>query len=386
VLVRIFTGVVPGGLSFIESRDRFATWLVAWLEEHASPQSKLVADLDAEHARLLAASTAIAGDATRHAAERSEDRTRSLARLANLGPFVAICGDRREPDPQSLADLFILGGAMSDIRWLPTASAGLIREVRSDKLFVARDLEPLRRDFGDANLLIIGGPDVNWAARLVNPHALWRFHVAPDWEQWDRDLRGRLELDHRPTFESFCADIAMLTAPAAGTTAARPASLDDGLAAQILRGPAGTGGRVHSPVEIANLFREGGVTDAAGGVLFQEYSFRRAREFAVVSIAPHPLRDDPAAFSVMVAGVAGPGTAHALRVLLERPGAFLDHPCGGVMEVRPPVERRFDEPGWDWVSPSYTMSELRDEYASKQLNEARALVERLLALSEQPRA
>jgi hypothetical protein len=91
-------------------------------------------------------------------------------------------------------------------------------------------------------------------------------------------------------------------------------------------------------------------------------------DFGVISLAPNPFADpDDGYVSILVGGIHGPGTAHALRMLLQKPEKFVDHPFGGVIDVRlrnpySDWPTRFYEAEPDWDTPAYTPDHLLQQF------------------------
>jgi hypothetical protein len=64
-------------------------------------------------------------------------------------------------------------------------------------------LDFLETEFGNSNLLIIGSPAVNWAARMIDQQSLFRFDIDAEWVAWDEDLRQRPELQDEQVLRYF---------------------------------------------------------------------------------------------------------------------------------------------------------------------------------------
>lgn len=388
VLARLFSKLAAAG-DRRSREDELAHWLASWVVAAASsPTSETLADLDPELTDLLSASADRLHAAVRRTIPGRARPARSLAALRDFGPFIAICADRREPEPRSIADLFILSGAISDLTWLPRAPEGVISAVRTDKSVVQTPPEALADEFGRHSLLIIAGPNANWAARLLNPSALWRTRVEPGWEEWDQRLRLTTELNQGSVVAAFSAVVAAARFGANRQrlefdedALARRRDLGAGalrrareLAESLLRGPDGA---LHTSREIVGKFQTGGLVDPIEGVVHDVAPYADVT-FATVSIAPHPWARQEGLVSVVVAGTRGPGTTEALRVLLEEPHEFEHRPFGGVMEMRLPSldswGGRFLPPTWSWVTSPYGPSDLEGRIENV---DARRLVQRL---------
>ncbi len=371
-------------------QDELAHWLACWVvAEAASPRSDTLRTLPPELNELLGSSADRLREAVRRSIPRPARTASSLADLRGFGPFIALCADRREPEPRSLADLFILSGAISDLTWFPHVPEGLIASVRTDKLVVQMPTESLVEEFGRYNLLVIAGPNVNWAARLLNPSALFRTRVEPGWEEWDRRLRATTDLNQRSVVAAFAAvlgaarfganrrsiafdEAALANHPHLGAGALKRARE---LADTLLRGPDNV---FHTPREIIGEFQFGGLVDPVERVV-HNVGLQGEVNLARISLAPHPWAREEGLVAVIVAGTGGPGTTEALRVLFDEPEQFVDRPFGGVMEVRLPAlenwASRFHPPTWSWVTSPYAPADLPGLVGD---DAARELVDRLV--------
>ncbi len=311
------------------------------------------------------------------------DRTKSpsLEDLSPWGPFIVVCGDRREAPPRTRADLFMDSGAVTDITFLPLFKAGLVSHILSDKVTVLMDGAFLERELGASSLLVVGGPAVNWAARLINPTSLFRFYVPPRWEQWDAELRAVAELDQRPMVRAFWAIAQSIRAARARRDPAESDAPDIDLelasvfltseerrlldgAADLARALMRKGLPEHglyTAEAIMNQFRLPGFRDPMDGQVHGQGGGEHL-PCAMISVAVNPFAPAGSGrVAVLVCGTRGRDTAHALRVLAAEPARFAQHPLGGVIEIG-----RTDfidwsstqPPDWRWLTSPYTTARL----------------------------
>jgi transcriptional regulator with XRE-family HTH domain len=327
-----------------------ADWILKWVGAHAEAE---VGGLDTtDKARLEAAVGAL--DGMRPAQpKRRESAALSLADFpdAFAPPLTVICGDRRETEDHMVtaADLFAYSLAVTDIYYLPLLRpAGGAPKVLSDKLALLMDQAFLEQELGSDNLLIIGSPAVNWAARIVNDNAIFRFDTPQPYRDWQRRYRLEPELQDEETVRFFRK---IVEAVEEGDRLNDPDGLrvvvgvrerDQNskfqvaleLARELLSVDASPE-ELTAPKHIMNQFRRAGIVDPADGRI-QAVATRANNDFAMVSIAVNPWDESGEHVAVVVAGIHGPGTAHALRELLENPAFFRERPYGGVIEITLP--------------------------------------------------
>jgi hypothetical protein len=110
-----------------------------------------------------------------------------------------------------------------------------------------------------------------------------------------------------------------------------------------------------------NEFRAPGLIDLSDATLHARAT-RPDNDFALISLAPNPFSTakNHDYVCIMVAGIHGPGTAHALRALAE--DDFRDHPFGGIIEVE--IDQfedwptRFQNASWRWQTKKYDSQKL----------------------------
>jgi transcriptional regulator with XRE-family HTH domain len=357
LLLRVHAELTSSGVA--GGYEPLEWWLVAWIEAEASQKCDRAVLPGFEEAAAHLRAHLPGGRAGR-------GNTLLLQNFPDaFYPLTVIGGDRRESTPKSVADMFIYSGAVTDLTSLPGLLDGRKVSIRSDKLAVVLDEQTLNSQLGHSNLLILGSPAANWVARLVNHQAIFRFAIPDERRMWTeqllRELRRadavRLRIlsqvidilgrdrpepnlkklrDHLPANQIAFVDWAVATAE------------------QLLAG--------HTPKQIMNEFRGGGIVDPIDrhvhGLITGEHN-----DFALVSLAPNPFSRTGDFVAVLVAGIHGPGTTHALRALTTEPSFFEHHPLGGVLEIT--MERfvdwstRFQNAFYSWQTQRYDLSTLR---------------------------
>ena len=229
--------------------------------------------------------------------------------------------------------------------------------------------ERLEREFGNTNLLIIGSPSVNLAARRINPHAIFQFAFDTEIKDWERQLRNTKELNDRQYLRRFW-QIARHSEWARDPEAIALADLIGGdeedslasrerakkvarLAKELLKG--------NKAAYWMNRFRKPGFMDPVDGVVHGLYT-REDNDFGLISLARNPFSKSKEHVCIFVAGIHGPGTAHALR-LLGGQEHFEHHPFGGIIEVEldlfnKDISNRFENVHWAWQTGRYTPDSL----------------------------
>jgi transcriptional regulator with XRE-family HTH domain len=232
---------------------------------------------------------------------------------AAFSPLCVIVGDRREERPRHLGDLFAFSASTVDDRWLPSLRLPRRTEKITDKVFLFQ--EPEAEDwrhatFGKTNLLIIGSPAANLAARELNRHFIHRFAVPSEAEE----LWSTVKEDKFPTLRT-------------------PAALEHfeetnrQYVRRLMRKFQQPGFLTYDPqaTEDENVIR------VVASVIPEAQ-----QDFATVTVGRNPFaRKGDRFFAILAAGVHHPGTAWAVRLLSE-PSKFETHPYGGILEVRFP--------------------------------------------------
>jgi hypothetical protein len=231
------------------------------------------------------------------------------------------------------------------------------------------DNERLEQEFGQTNLLVIGSPSVNLAARRINNLSVFQFAFDTEIKAWERQLRDTKELNDRQNLRKFW-QIAR-----SGELAREPEAItfeqlagdgeDDSpasrervkivsrIAKELLKG--------NRAAYWMNRFRKPGFMDPIDGVVHGLYT-REDNDFGLISLAKNPFSKSADYVCIFVAGIHGPGTAHALRWLAGREH-FDDHPFGGVIEVEldlfnKDIPNRFENVQCKWQTGKYTGASL----------------------------
>jgi transcriptional regulator with XRE-family HTH domain len=338
-------------------------WLLQWLAESA-PENH-------DHEEKIAIQKAVEEAISKlsHTATfQPRAGSRSLVDFPRaFYPLTIVCGDRREPSPHTRGDIFAYSLAVTDLMFLPWLGLEQSVNIRSDKLFVLMDDEYLRHTFGQTNLLIIGSPAVNFAARTVNKHCVFQFDLAPEMATWENYLNSRTLPKDRDYLEVFWEmaqspnkpvnykAILDRLPPQKRIPEQKLKELAD-LVEQLL----GRG----SPKDFMNKFRKPGIVDPADEVVHAQAT-RIDNDFAVISLARNPFAPPNSTdfVCIMAAGIHGPGTAHAVRALSQQDLSFQDHPLGGIIEVAlDPFKdwpTRFEQAAYAWQTRPYKPEKVR---------------------------
>ena len=275
-------------------------------------------------------------------------------------PLSIILGDRREPSVKTVGDVLAYSFSVTDVMFLLDLKLDARSTlIRSDKLLANMDDDWLQRKFGETNLLIVGSPAVNLAARWINPHAIFRFDIDPEIQtQASRLQKTFHDLEAPTTLASFWQ---MLLEAREGIEVEKYYHHFSEARARELAEVAKQSTFEFGPKDIMNKFAKPGLLDPADKKR-QGERIRESSDFGVISLAPNPFAEDPKFVAIMVAGINGPGTAQALR-MLGRPAAFRDHPYGGVIEVTlqsmSDWPTRFEQASAVWETKPYSREQLK---------------------------
>ncbi len=373
----------------VKSRDSEAssplvTWLLQWLAEGGQADDKLTSlekgDLQAaiESARVLL-------DAA--AGRYSPGKGRTLKQFPEaFYPLTIVCGDRREDPPHTEGDLLAYSAAMTDLMFLP--GLGLAGEqavtIVSDKLFVMQNEATLARMFGQTNLLLIGSPAANFATRLINNKALFRFDLRAKSRAWagqiaavagtldePRKLEAFLRLIQQPNqviravFEERGVSEEELEGSLIPAVVKRLFDLDEDEVRELVTLKDEIFGK-EKPADWMNSFRKPGFVDPASQRFYGSTTGPNI-DFGVVSLARNPFAASDDYVCIIAAGIHGPGTAHAVKALT-RHDLFDERPLGGVIEVSltkwTDWRTRFERVGWKWQTRPYTSDSLKANFES----------------------
>jgi transcriptional regulator with XRE-family HTH domain len=331
------------------------TWLLAWATAKVWPDDK------AALARLAEQESRLAGLAPDPADRKSS--TQSLEYFPEaFQPLTVICGDRRESSPKSRGDLFAYSVSITDLTFLPQLGLPRDTRIRSDKLCVLLAPDTLRSLFGQTNLLIIGSPAVNFASRAANKHSLFRFNMSQElklWEERSAKLRHLNAREHLRIFSKMAQNPQYIgTDP--GTYNTQLPREEIFAIAEDVKDALGN----HDLRSIMNQFRRSGFVDPIDERIHGQFT-HEDNDFCAISIGKNPYADKNSDFvAITAAGIHGPGTAHAVKILGEKDRAirFRQHPFGGVIEVQlnwaEQWADRLTNAAWQWQTKDYTPGDL----------------------------
>jgi len=276
-----------------------------------------------------------------------------------------VVGDRREDPPNTIADILALTAATGDLAYLLDLGLQGTR-IRSDKIFKLAQETDLRAKLNH-DLIFVASPAANLGSREVNDHACFRFSISPEVREAEKNFENEVG--------KFAFDPDELKAFAK---------------------------RKHSPLtRLKEDFARPGFVDPIdfGG----SRGFSRGRgsrtDFGVVTLCKNPW--SPNGIAILAAGISGPGTAAALK-LLGTEGAFEQHPLGGVFSVNVATEAHWED-RYDLLKPvmdthAYSVekfeadcrklpsSDLKEHLSLDEVNELIGLVGLLRERASQARA
>lgn len=260
-------------------------------------------------------------------------------------PMRVVTGDVRQDPPKTAGDIGAYSACPIDDRWIYKLGLPKDTEKVSDKEFLISDNDRLVREYGKCHLLVIGSPATNHLARIVNPNAIFRFNLP-------RDLKEKLE------------------------------NALEGLPGEKDREVLERRKRSNLPV-LKQLMRRFCASYGIVDPLLQDvrgFALAPDMDFATVTFAANPYYrgDDYRYVAVMVAGFHHPGTVWALRCLGEprdEQHGFLEHPYGGVLEIKIspeiPWEKRMRKARCSWDTDPYDKDALLkglDELKTRRLS------------------
>lgn len=280
-------------------------------------------------------------------------------------PLVVITGDRRDDPPKSRGDLFAYSMSPCDLMFFPSLKLREDVQIKSDKIFVLMDDSYLKREFGKTNLLIIGSPATNLVARKVNRMSLFRFNISKNSEE---KLRSQEKIIEKAPFDIVRLHIYLdvvrgvpLEISLENLKTRRFLVVDE----ENFRATYESVVRDYASTKIGNfksLIREftiPGLIDPIDNAL-HGIAIGYANDFGLISIARNPFADNEDYVSIFVAGIHGPGTAQALRILGNSKN-FESCPYGGIFEVQlnPALEwpARFESALQQWQTRTHYTSE-----------------------------
>jgi transcriptional regulator with XRE-family HTH domain len=246
----------------------------------------------------------------------------SLETFPNLvpGKWSIITGDRRETSPKGFGDILALSASSSDLMYLLALGLPPETVVYSDKILRIAKGENIRRLLA-CNLLVIGSPAVSIATRdiLRLQGATFLFNISERHYEQEHAICERVPEDQRLSAD-FLRDYLRRTDV--------EDEIDDLLA----------------------TFRKPGFVDP---VVYKDIRGRavpREEDYGMIALSQNPWSSDH--IVCICAGVHGPGTAGAMKMLADRK-KFSGFPWGGILTVSVPDQApweerfRFLNPAWE---------------------------------------
>ena len=355
-LVGLFRALDAGGG---DAPEALAYWLVNWLQAAASARPS-----PPEEAALVADALAVLQRDTDQPVRTGNGR--SLDQFPGaFEPLTLVAADRRDTPPETRADLFILSGGVGDLTFLPRLRKTRSElRLRSDKLVVLGPDEMRHRELGRTNLLVVSSPAANWAARVLNSSAIFRYDIPAPARELDDLIRTVRDMDDgiilrllwrlvsaaQETQEGF--ELPEIDASRLSAAQRERLPRAEALARELRA-------KGH-PEQIMSQFHETGILDPVAGRRYQLPA--ENFDYGMITVAPNPYATEDGFVSILVSGMHGTGTAHALDALISDPQMFADHPFGGVIQVhaQPYADwsERFLRADWEWKTPAYTPSAL----------------------------
>ena len=288
--------------------------------------------------------------------------------------LMIVCGDRREMPPKRKSDLFVDAFSSCDLSSLKTLlqRTGPL-DIKSDKIFVSGNeshAEYLKQTYGHNNLIVIGSPAVNLMARAINRNCVFRFSTTKEmrqflkcWEDEFPEINDRKLRDIFWEMASTWPDSKQVEAEHYYKEAERRGfRIQPGQIEELQRKVNKLLGE-RTARYYKNSFHRLGFIDPIANVE-QAFFLMDDNDFGVVSLCPNPFADEKNAgnyFCILAAGIHGPGTDMAVRLLANASENFKNHQLGGVIEVKLDLEARWSEKfqtaGFKWQTADYTVNE-----------------------------
>ena len=346
-------GYRNGSLEMLESIHRalspdepITAWVLASLERAVATRE----GLGEESKSALKTDLQAAIEALMPNAGDGGQLQRSLATFPKgFEPITVVLGDRREDPPISRGDLLVGSASTEDARYLLSLGLADQRSVlRTDKIIVnTSNRDDLIRVFGNTNLLVIGSPFVNFAARVVNMSSAFRFEPLQTLRAWLDNLDS-------------------ITAVEGSELAAFATMSSERVEVDTEEGPISEQRRVELQALVERLWRDGSAETLReayrpSGLIDPIQNVRHPANrgssvsYGLVSLAPNPFDTSGDHVAITVAGVHLPGTAMALRALAE--GDFEHHPFGGIIQVVH-LTGSTQDAWWSWATRRYSAADL----------------------------
>lgn len=265
---------------------------------------------------------------------------------------VVFVGDRRETPPKSPADLLAVSGSMGDLFNFCRLALPPDTEIRSDKTSVTAHASAVSSLLRDKHLLVIGSPAANLMARTINSGACFSFYAEKDALADEAAFRKVLEpIRYLPgELEQFAYSRRDSNLERSDTD--REQTPEQKEWARRRR-------------NLIYAFARSGILDPVHYVGKRAKATNAHTDYGLVSLCRHPWSDDHVA--IMVAGLHGPGTAAAVKLLSEE-GTFARRPLGGVFRVNVPVdaawEERYRHLSIEWDTHEYSIQDYESSFES----------------------
>jgi hypothetical protein len=320
-------------------------WLIAWLAAHIEKAAEDRGFNKDVYPDVIAALSLIQVHADQTTASPKSQQKILTNFPEAFYPLMVICGDRRELTPATQGDIFARSLSITDLMYIFELKLDPDRvRVRSDKLVANMEKEYLEATLGQHNLLVIGSPAVNLAARKINEGAVFRFPFDQRLRDFQETLQGLRQLRDIKYLRAFWRMALRNGLPLDEIDSGQP-TLDSSRGSLY-------GEENVDPSQIRELeesipklmgtdtvkdatgkFKRMGFIDPADNRL-NGFFIRLDNDFACISLARNPYDPTGEHVAILVAGLNGPGTAHALRMLNRK--NFDEHPLGGIIEVELP--------------------------------------------------
>lgn len=265
--------------------------------------------------------------------------------------ITAVVGDHHDNPPRKFEDIAICSPGV-DLEHL-TIEAHY--ETKSDKYFAEYNEDKLREIYSERTLLIVASPYVNFAARLINKHSIFRFNLEPEAELFMsrfQQLKQITSKAHVHTFYKMAQAPMEINVDAEEYREKIPdRSRREGIANEVRSLFADLDENIES---ITDKFIRNSFIDLTANKIFTNNA-DNGIAFGTVSLARNPFSQDSKYVCIYVAGYNAIATAKCLRLLSNPQDHFRHHPFGGIIQVtvNNPLEENVDEVDWVWKTEGY---------------------------------
>jgi DNA-binding XRE family transcriptional regulator len=340
-----------------EYGDLLEQWLLKWVIAYVDA-NKEINKLDGQREAIRSNIDRLLSKSTKHSSIRSTGSTTLENFPDAFYPLTIICGDRRETTPRNKADIFAYSVSTIDLMYILKLGLERTTKIKSDKIFALMDDDYLQAELGNTNLLIIGSPAANFAARRINKDSLFRFGIPKEMQTFEKKLGDLKQLNDEAHLQVFWKmiqepenkDISKYeggSVPKKELIGLRKA-VEDLLQRYPLK-------------YLLNQYKKPGLIDPADGMVHAQHTGLQ-NDFGLVSLAKHPFSEKH--LCVFVGGIHGPGTANALATLSDGRN-FKNHPMGGIIEVNLSVfsnwPSKFEKATWEWQTSNYDADGMRSK-------------------------